>query len=156
MKPAGVIAAAVAAGLRVATAESVTGGATAAALTAVPGASRAFAGGVVAYSPELKRSLLGVSEDALARGIVSEQVAAAMARGALERCGADVAVATTGAAGPEPHDGAAPGTVCIGVATATASASFTLHVTGDRAVVVERAVQAAVDALGEAIGQVSI
>ena len=156
MSAAGVIDVAAAAGLRIATAESATGGALAAALTAVPGASQTYVGGVVAYSVALKRELLAVTDAALAHGVVSEPVAEAMARGALSRCDADVAVATTGAAGPEPHGGAAPGTVCVGVATATASTAFTLHVPGDRDEVVRRAVDTAIDALGRAVAQVSI
>ena len=73
----------------------------AAALTAIPGSSEAFSGGVVSYSNELKMALLGVSEDALSRhGAVSPEVAREMADGARKRLGADVAVAVTGVAGP--------------------------------------------------------
>ena len=89
-------------GLTLATAESCTGGLVAARLTAVPGASRAFRGGVVAYSDEVKRSELGVPAGLLERhGAVSPEVAAAMAAGARERLGADVAVSVTGVAGPD-------------------------------------------------------
>ena len=88
-------------GWRLATAESCTGGRVAAALTAIPGSSEAFAGGVVSYSNELKMALLGVSEQALAdHGAVSPEVAREMADGARERLGADVAVSVTGVAGP--------------------------------------------------------
>ena len=88
-------------GWRLATAESCTGGRVAAALTAIPGSSEAFAGGVVSYSNELKMALLGVSEHALAEhGAVSPEVAREMADGARERLGADVAVSVTGVAGP--------------------------------------------------------
>jgi nicotinamide-nucleotide amidase len=88
-------------GLSLATAESETGGLVAARLTSVPGASEAFAGAVVAYSDELKQSQLAVPADLLAaHGAVSAEVAAAMARGARERLGVDVAVAVTGIAGP--------------------------------------------------------
>ena len=96
-----VLALARARGLSLATAESETGGLVAARLTSVPGASGAFAGSVVAYSNELKQSQLGVPPELLAeRGAVSAEVAAAMARGARERLGVDVAVAVTGIAGP--------------------------------------------------------
>ena len=96
-----VLALARARGLSLATAESETGGLVAARLTSVPGASEAFAGSVVAYSNELKQSQLGVPPELLAeRGAVSAEVAAAMARGARERLGVDVAVAVTGIAGP--------------------------------------------------------
>ena len=88
-------------GLRLATAESCTGGMVAARLTDVPGSSESFIGGVVAYADEVKRSELEVSEALLVEhGAVSAEVAAAMADGARRRLGADVAVAVTGIAGP--------------------------------------------------------
>ena len=88
-------------GRTVVTAESFTGGGIADALVSVPGASRCFRGGVTAYDDALKTELLGVDPQLLrAHGAVSAQVAAAMARGARERLGADFALATTGIAGP--------------------------------------------------------
>jgi nicotinamide-nucleotide amidase len=85
-----------------ATAESCTGGLVAARLTGVPGSSRAFVGGVVAYADDLKRAELGVPSELLERhGAVSAEVAAAMAQGAREKLGADVAVSVTGIAGPD-------------------------------------------------------
>jgi nicotinamide-nucleotide amidase len=88
-------------GLRLATAESCTGGMVAARLTGIPGSSASFVGGVVAYGDEVKRSELDVTEELLARhGAVSAEVATAMAEGARRRLGADVAVAVTGVAGP--------------------------------------------------------
>jgi nicotinamide-nucleotide amidase len=87
--------------LRLATAESCTGGMVAARLTDVPGSSESFVGGIVAYSDDVKRSELGVLEELLAAyGAVSAEVAAAMAEGARRALGADVAVAVTGVAGP--------------------------------------------------------
>lgn len=97
-----VLAAARTAGKRIATAESCTGGLIGGCLTAVPGSSSVFEGGVITYSDESKVTLLGVPRDALAdHGAVSDIVAAAMAEGALAACGADVAVAVTGIAGPD-------------------------------------------------------
>jgi nicotinamide-nucleotide amidase len=88
-------------GLRLATAESCTGGMVAARLTDVAGSSASFMGGVVAYADEVKRSELDVPEELLEKhGAVSAEVAAAMAEGARRRLGADVAVAVTGVAGP--------------------------------------------------------
>ena len=96
-----VLSLAAARGLRLATAESCTGGMVAARLTDVPGSSESFVGGIVAYSDDVKRSELGVSEELLAAyGAVSAEVAAAMAEGARRALDADVAVAVTGVAGP--------------------------------------------------------
>ncbi len=88
-------------GLTLATAESITGGGLADAIVRVPGASAVFRGGIVAYDNAIKTELLGVS-DALLRehGAVSEEVARAMALGARERLGTDLALASTGIAGP--------------------------------------------------------
>lgn len=87
--------------LTLATAESCTGGLVAAALTVVPGTSDVLDGGFVTYSNAAKTGMLGVPADLIARhGAVSEQVAAAMAEGAIDRCGVDLAVSVTGVAGP--------------------------------------------------------
>ncbi len=99
-----------------ATAESLTGGLIAAALTEVPGSSAVFRGGIVAYATELKAVLLGVPRAVLdADGPVAPEVAAAMAEGARARLGATFGVATTGVAGPGPADGKPAGTVYIAV-----------------------------------------
>jgi nicotinamide-nucleotide amidase len=88
-------------GLTLATAESCTGGMVASRITAVPGASDVFLGSVVAYGNDVKEAELGVPGELLATdGAVSAEVAAAMAKGARERLGADVAVSVTGVAGP--------------------------------------------------------
>ena len=94
-------------GLSLATAESLTGGMIGTRLTEVPGASRAFVGSVVAYDGGVKRSLLGVSDGP----VVSEEAVVAMALGACDRLGADVSVAVTGVAGPDPQEGQEAGTV---------------------------------------------
>ncbi len=131
MTAAEVIARATARGVRIATAESCTGGMIAAALTDVAGASAVFEAGFVTYSNAAKTAMLGVDPDVLARfGAVSEQTARAMAEGARARAGADVAVSVTGIAGP---GGATPGKpvgrVCFALArgdapTATRTVDF--------------------------------
>ncbi|MDL4818128.1 CinA family nicotinamide mononucleotide deamidase-related protein [Actinomadura opuntiae] len=100
----------------VAVAESLTGGLIGAELTAMPGSSETYAGGMVTYATELKHSLLGVPEDLLAEhGAVHPDVAAAMAAGVRDRLGATYGVAVTGVAGPLPQDDRPVGTVYIGV-----------------------------------------
>jgi nicotinamide-nucleotide amidase len=109
----------IAEGRTVAAAESLTGGLVCAALTSVPGASAVVRGGVVVYATELKADLAGVPEAVLeADGPVAASTAAAMASGVRDRLGADVGLATTGVAGPDPQDGQPPGTVHVAVATA--------------------------------------
>ena len=88
-------------GLTLSTAESCTGGAIAAAVTSVPGSSAVFKGAVVAYANEVKRSLLGVSDDTLqSYGAVSEQTVREMVQGVARATDSDCAVATSGVAGP--------------------------------------------------------
>jgi PncC family amidohydrolase len=88
-------------GLTIAVAESCTGGLLGHSITNVPGSSRVFLGGVVAYADAVKQKLLGVpAADLAAHGAVSEPVALAMARGARLALGADLALSTTGVAGP--------------------------------------------------------
>lgn len=88
-------------GLSLATAESCTGGLIGGALTAVPGSSDTYRGGIISYTNEVKQKLLGVTGELLAQyGAVSAPVAEAMALGAAKSLGADVAVSTTGLAGP--------------------------------------------------------
>ena len=89
-------------GLTLATAESCTGGLVAARLTSVPGSSDVFVGGIVSYANEVKIGELGVPAELIEQhGAVSAEVAEAMARGARERLGVDVAVSVTGVAGPD-------------------------------------------------------
>lgn len=108
----------------IAVAESCTGGLLAAALTDLPGSSSIFERGFVTYSNAAKIELLGVSPDTLARhGAVSEPVAQEMARGALQRSNAQLAVAITGIAGPGGSDSKPEGRVCFAVATSGGTAS---------------------------------
>jgi nicotinamide-nucleotide amidase len=133
------------AGRWIAVGESCTAGLLAARLTDRPGASAYFAGGVVAYSDEAKVELLGVSVELIERhGAVSEEVAQAMAAGAMERFSADVAIGLTGIAGP---DGGTPekpvGRVCFCVASRAGAGETevvrALDLPGSRAEVRDRA-----------------
>lgn len=104
----------------IACAESCTGGMVAAALTELPGSSAIFDRGFVTYTNAAKIDLLGVSPATLtAHGAVSEQVALEMARGALARSGAQIAVSITGIAGPGGSEHKPEGRVCFGLATAS-------------------------------------
>lgn len=106
-----------AAGLSVATAESLTGGMLCSELVSVPGASAVVRGGIVSYATQVKIDVLGVPADLVeAHGVVSEACARAMASGVRTRLGADVAMATTGVAGPSSQDGHPVGTVFVAVA----------------------------------------
>jgi nicotinamide-nucleotide amidase len=119
-------------GWRLGTAESATGGLIAQRITSVPGASEVFVGAVVAYSPALKTSLLGVSAEILeTEGVVSEATALAMAEGGAAALGADAVVAVTGSAGPDPG-GAPVGTMVVAVRTPEGSAARTFRMPGDR------------------------
>jgi nicotinamide-nucleotide amidase len=132
-------------GLSLAAAESCTGGLVAARLTSVPGSSDVFRGGVVAYADDVKRAELGVPEEVLAsHGAVSAETAAAMAAGARERVGADVAVAVTGIAGPGGGTPEKPvGLVYLHVESPEGSVGRELNLPGDRAAVRGRATAAA-------------
>ena len=115
---AALIARAEARGVMIATAESCTGGMIAAAITDVPGSSVAFERGFVTYSNAAKIQMLGVLPETLeAFGAVSEETAAEMARGALARSEASIAVSVTGIAGPGGSDFKPEGRVCFGLAT---------------------------------------
>jgi nicotinamide-nucleotide amidase len=121
-------------GVRLATAESCTGGLVGARLTDVAGASEAYAGGVVAYSDDLKMQLLGVPAETLERhGAVSAETARAMAEGARTALGADVAVAVTGVAGPGGGTSEKPvGLVYVHAAAPAGEEALELRVPGDR------------------------
>ncbi|MEM1430878.1 MAG: CinA family protein [Pseudomonadota bacterium] len=112
-----VIARADAAGQKIATAESCTGGLIAGALTDVPGSSTVFERGFVTYSNAAKAEMLGVPAALIAdHGAVSEEVARAMAEGARTRAGVEIAVAVTGIAGPGGSEHKPEGRVCFAVA----------------------------------------
>jgi nicotinamide-nucleotide amidase len=141
-------------GRTIALAESCTAGLVAARLTERPGSSAYVAGGVVAYSNEAKAALLGVDAALIERhGAVSPEVADAMAAGALQRFGADVAVAVTGIAGPGGGTEAKPvGTVCWSVRLAGGGAlARDTRVPGDRAEIRDRSTTVAMHLLRRAL-----
>lgn len=141
-------------GLKLATAESCTGGMVAAALTEVAGSSDVFERGFVTYSNEAKMELLGVRAETLeAHGAVSEEVAREMAEGALANSRADIAVSITGIAGPGGSEHKPEGRVCFGVArkgraTRVETAEFGAR---GRAKVREAAMHRALEMLAEAM-----
>lgn len=147
-----------AAGLTVATAESCTGGRVAAALTSVPGSSRSFRGGIVAYDNALKIELLGVDATLIAQdGAVSQSVAEAMASGARMRLGSDIAIATTGIAGP---DGGTPekpvGLVWFALADARGAVkAWRMQLPGERETVTRRATTIALGLLWKHLSPLS-
>ena len=120
--------------LRLACAESLTGGGLASRLADAPGASAYLAGAVVAYAPEVKREVLGVSDQTLSgEGMVSEACALEMARGVRRALGSDVGVSTTGVAGPEPLEGHPPGELWVAVASEEGEEARHFRAPGDRA-----------------------
>lgn len=135
-----------AAGIRLGGAESLTGGGIGARITSVPGASEVFEGSAVVYTGDAKARLLHVSRDTLdGPGPVSEACAREMAAGARRVFGADLGLAVTGAAGPEPHGGAAPGTVWIALAAEGLDHARLLSIPGERDRVRRATEQAALD-----------
>ncbi|MDH6180686.1 nicotinamide-nucleotide amidase [Microbacteriaceae bacterium SG_E_30_P1] len=144
-------------GLTLAVAESLTGGMLVARLIDVPGASNAVLGGVVAYDTRLKHSVLGVDSELLAeRGPVDGDVARQMADRvrtvlAVDGRPADVGVATTGVAGPDPQGDAPVGTVYIGIAVGNVVSSRRVMLSGDRHAIREATVSEALLSLAEAL-----
>ena len=149
----------IARGLTIAVAESLTGGALVARLIDTPGASATVLGGVVAYNTELKHRLLGVPASVLApHGPVDPDVARAMAAGvrtalAVGGVPADVGIATTGVAGPDPQDGQPVGTVWIGLAMGDRVDAYPLLLSGSRADIRSQAVDAAIAILLDALSE---
>lgn len=139
-------------GLRVAVAESLTGGLVVAELTSVPGASVVVDGGVVAYDTSVKRSVLGVDAALLeAEGAVHPEVARQMADRvrtvlAVDGRPAELGIATTGVAGPTDQDGKPPGTVFVGVAFGGEVEAIELALRGSRAEIRAATVHAAIEA----------
>jgi nicotinamide-nucleotide amidase len=141
-------------GQTVATAESLTGGLLCGTLVDIPGASDVLLGGVVAYAPIVKSDLLGIDPALLERvGTVSEEVAVAMAEGAVRVLGATWGIATTGVAGPEPSEGKPVGTVHVAVAGPDGVVTKELSLQGDRRLVREQTVDAALSLLLGRLGE---
>lgn len=130
-------------GLSLGVAESLTGGLMGARFTSVPGASDVFRGGIVSYASDVKYSLLGVPEGP----VVSAEAAEAMAAGARRALGADVALATTGVAGPAEQEGQPVGTVFLGLAMDGVTEAQQVQLPGDRQRIRQYAVISAVNLL---------
>ncbi|MCQ2393970.1 MAG: nicotinamide-nucleotide amidohydrolase family protein [Kiritimatiellae bacterium] len=129
-------------GLTCATAESCTGGGVGSAITAVPGSSAVFAGGIISYANDVKERVLGVPAETLATvGAVSSETAAQMAKGARELLRVDLAVSLTGIAGPDGGSAEKPvGLVWFGLATPSGVRTEKAIFRGDRARVRAQAV----------------
>lgn len=148
-----VVAAAIAKGLKITTAESCTGGMVSAAITDIAGSSAMFERGFVTYSNAAKVEMLAVETAILdAHGAVSEEVAAQMARGAANAAYADIAVSITGIAGPGGSEHKPEGRVCFGLAVG-GSISTVTHEFGPlgRAQVRQRSVETALSLIAVAI-----
>jgi PncC family amidohydrolase len=135
------------------TAESLTGGGIGAALTAVPGSSAVYKGGIISYTNEVKHRLLGVPEEILHQyGAVSEPVAKAMAEGARKALEADIAVSVTGLAGPDGDEFGKPvGTVFVGLSTRSKTVARQFRFYGDREDVRNQAARAALEFILEEV-----
>ena len=133
------------------TAESITGGGIGAALTAVPGSSAVYKGGIVSYCDEVKHRILGVPEMVLEQyGAVSSQTAEYMASGARKLLSADIAVSVTGLAGPDGDDfGHEVGTVYIGYCDGLRCVAAEYHFTGDRKEVRRKTLSSALEMILE-------
>lgn len=138
-------------GKTIATAESLTGGGIGAALTAVPGSSAVYQGGVISYTNEVKSAILGVSDITLGTyGAVSEQTAGEMATGVRKLLKTDIAVSVTGLAGPGGDEFNHPvGTVYIGYEDCCCSIVRCYHFDGDRDAVRTKTIEAALQLILE-------
>ena len=147
--------------LKLAFGESLTGGLLCAEFVAVPGASDAVLGAIVAYQTRLKSALLGVSSELLAeRGAVDPEVALQMADGARSRLSSKllididsaVGISTTGVAGPDTQDGKPVGLVYVGISGPKGMKVFSHEFSGDRSSIRAQSVQTAVGDLLEYLG----
>lgn len=119
-------------GKTLSTAESCTGGLIASTITDIPGASRIFLGGMVVYATEMKHKLLGISEEIFKYGVISSQMAGAMALKIKNLTGSDYSIATTGNLGPETMEGKPEGLIYIAVGEEQKVHIKELYLKGDR------------------------
>lgn len=141
--------------LTLATAESLTGGGVGAALTSVPGSSAVYVGGVISYATRVKVELLEVPlEIVYGDGVVSASCARAMAAGVRRVLGADLAVSTTGVAGPDRQEGKAAGTVFVAVADVRGESVRPLSLHGDRAAIRAATTEAALELVSDRISAI--
>jgi nicotinamide-nucleotide amidase len=139
-------------GITLATAESLTGGALGALITAIPGASQTYVGGVITYATEIKVQVLGVSHETVdTDGVVSEKCAREMAAGVRELLGTDIGVSTTGVAGPMPQEDKPVGLAYVGVAHGDDVRVREVNAEGSRWDIRRAVVSAAMDLLGETV-----
>jgi nicotinamide-nucleotide amidase len=139
-------------GKMVATAESITGGGLGALLSAAPGASETYLGGVVSYATAVKQQLLGVTDRTVEEdGVISAACAREMAAGVRDLLKSDFAVSTTGVAGPSEQEGKPVGLVYVGVAGPHGARAVELKLDGDRAEIREQACLEAVRAVLESV-----
>ena len=135
-------------GLTVCTCESLTGGLICATLVDVPGASKVVRGGLITYQTDTKPLLAGVDAALIEeKGVVSAEVAAAMAEGARNRLHADIAVSATGMASPGEPDEPPAGTVFVGVVSEKGMRVIPLKLSGSRAEIRQATVNAAIEAI---------
>ena len=139
-------------GAMLATAESLTGGRLGDVLSAAPGSSDTYLGGVVSYATEVKQKVLGVSPETVERhGVVSAECAAEMARGVRDLIGAEFAVSTTGVAGPTRQEDKPVGLVFLAVAGPDGVRTERLDLDGERAEIREQTVSSALALVLEAV-----
>lgn len=140
-------------GHTLATAESLTGGGLADLVSASPGASETYLGGVVSYATEIKVAVLGVRQETVdEHGVVSAPCAAEMAAGVRRVIGSDWALSTTGVAGPTEQEGKPVGTAYVGLAGPDGVTTTELHLDGDRASIREQVCLQAAELLLERLG----
>lgn len=132
----------------IACAESITGGAISAALVEIAGASQVFLGSIIAYSKEVKINQLGLNKELIeSQGLVSGEVALAMAEGVRQKLGSTWAISSTGVAGPENLEGSSPGQIWVGILGPNTEQALHLALSGSRLEIINGAVESALGSL---------